>query len=91
MKIDIDDGQEQEMEQVQKQGESSVDTSKSSVDTSNTPTPQKRRSESEDSGGRLRKSTRTIHIPSRYKDYALMTQVMNGKIINSIFCNSGTL
>ena len=53
VKIVIDDELEHEKEQVQQQGESSVDTP-------NTPTSQKRRSESEDSGGPLRKSTRTI-------------------------------
>ena len=52
------------------------------MDTTNTPlrgdpTPQKRRSESEHNGGLQRKSSRTIQVPSRYKYYALMTQVMN--------------
>jgi hypothetical protein len=36
--------------------------------------PQSRRNES---GGTQWKSSRTIQVPSRYKDYALMTQVMN--------------
>jgi hypothetical protein len=36
--------------------------------------PQSRRNES---GRTQRKSSRTIQVPSRYKDYALMTQVMN--------------
>ena len=72
VKIDIDDEQEheQQKEQVQEKGESSVDTP-------TTPTPQKRRNESEENGGPQRKSSRTIQIPSRYKDYTLMTQIMN--------------
>ena len=69
--IDIDG----EQEQVQEQSESNVDTTNTPL--RGDPTPQKRRSESEHNGGSQRKSSGTIQVPSRYKDYALMTQVMN--------------
>ena len=44
-----------------------MDTS-DTIETPNLPTPQ---------SGSQRKSIRKIQVPSRYKDYALMTQVMN--------------
>ena len=44
-----------------------MDTS-DTLETPSIPTPQ---------SGSQRKSTRKIQVPSKYKDYALMTQVMN--------------
>jgi hypothetical protein len=69
-KVEIDN----EQEQVQEQSGSSMDTTDTLESLRNDLTPQNRRNES---GGTQRKSSRTIQVPSRYKDYALMTQVMN--------------
>ena len=80
VKIDIDGEHEQVQgqDQVQEQSECSMDTSSSYETPRRDGTPQSRiRNEISESSGIPRRSSRQIQIPSRYKDYALMKQVMN--------------
>jgi len=73
-KVEIDVEQKQVQEQEHVQSESSMDTSSTHESPRSDPSSHSKRSES---GGTQRRSSRTIQVPSRYKDYALMTQVMN--------------